>query len=78
MFDGPRSAAPLPDIASKRFGNTRVLDAARFARSARQRRLPDSCVSSRIQISPHFGEIPHRIIRVASATTRYRHHGDRV
>ncbi|MDW9246856.1 hypothetical protein C7S13_8218 [Burkholderia cepacia] len=45
MFDGPRSAAPLPDIASKRFGRTRALDAARFARSARQRRLPDSCVS---------------------------------
>ncbi|KMN54372.1 hypothetical protein VK92_27110 [Burkholderia sp. LK4] len=41
MPDCTPSAAPLPDIASKRFGRTRVLDAARFARSARQRTAAD-------------------------------------
>ncbi|KVH70801.1 hypothetical protein WJ42_28790 [Burkholderia cepacia] len=41
MLNCTPSAAPLPDIASKRFGRTRVRDAARFVRSVRQRTATD-------------------------------------
>ncbi|RQZ60343.1 hypothetical protein DF057_16400 [Burkholderia cepacia] len=52
MLDCTPSAATLPDIASKRFGRTRVLDAARFARSARRQTARHDALIARMRCMP--------------------------